>query len=111
MNTPSSNKPGRPKNPDRHKVDGTYDAKPLDPDYFKRYYQEKTKNKNINCPKCECLVNDSSHMSRHQKTKKCRAKACFINASSCELPSLPDVKASSPLHISLHFPSFALQSA
>ena len=67
------NKGGRPRNPDRHLPDGTYNPKPLDPLYFQKYYQQRVKNKNVECPRCGCVVNDMSHMSRHQKTKKCLA--------------------------------------
>ena len=41
---------GRPKNPNRHRPDGTYDRKPLDHHYHRNYYK---KHKKISiCPMC-----------------------------------------------------------
>lgn len=67
-------KPGRRFNPDRHRPDGTYDSKPLDPLYFKKYYKEKVP-RNVPCTACGLIIADSSHMSRHKKTKTCIAKS------------------------------------
>ena len=65
------NKGGRPKNPDRHLPDGSYNSKPFDPLYFKKYYQLKVKGRPVECARCGGLVCDALHMTMHQKTRKC----------------------------------------
>ena len=70
---PKSRK-GRPRNPDRLTPEGKYNSKPLDPMYFKKYYIEKTKLKQVVCPICHSSISDASNMSKHQKTNKCRSQ-------------------------------------
>ena len=52
--------------------DGTYNIKPLDPDYFKKYYH-KQGSELATCCYCgiECRKN---YMFRHRKTSKCERK-------------------------------------
>jgi hypothetical protein len=38
--------------PHRHRADGTYDSRPNDPDYFRKYYKERIK-RNFPCPTVE----------------------------------------------------------
>ena len=46
------NKGGRPQNPDRHLPDGSYNSKPFDPRYFKKYCQERVKGRPVECVRC-----------------------------------------------------------
>ena len=59
----------RPRNPERHKPDGTYNAKPLDPEYFKNYYHKAKQPKE--CEVCGKVLASGSHMKRHRGTNKC----------------------------------------
>ena len=56
--------------PHRHRADGTYDSRPNDPDYFRKYYQERTL-RDIPCPNCGCNIKDATRKARHMRTKKC----------------------------------------
>ena len=72
----NNNVRGRPpRNPNRQQADGKYNSKPLDPMYFKKYYQEKTKFKKATCCMCGAVISDASNMAKHQKTTKCRANS------------------------------------
>jgi hypothetical protein len=66
--------------PRRHKEDGTYDNRPNDPDYFRKYYQERTL-RDIPCPNCGCNIKDATHKARHMRTKKCMSfnKTILLN--------------------------------
>ena len=60
---------GKPTNADwRHRPDGTYDNRPNDPDYFKKYM------KTYQCKKVRCTIcqNElfSRNLGRHQRTSK-----------------------------------------
>jgi len=57
------------RNPNRYKDDGTYDNKPLDPNYFRTYYHTKG-SEQVECPTCgyKCKRN---YLYRHSKTDKC----------------------------------------
>ena len=61
-NTPTNNIRWRP--------DGTYDKKPLNPNYFKDYYQKNLKTP-IACPDCEKMIRNRTNLSKHQKTNIC----------------------------------------
>jgi len=63
------NKRGRPKNPVRHLEDGTYNPKPLDKQYFNKYYHAKIYNR-INCPLCN-RETSKQKLSTHQISKLC----------------------------------------
>jgi hypothetical protein len=63
------NKRGRPKNPVRHLDDGTYNSKPLDKQYFDKYYHAKVYNR-INCPFCN-RETSKQKLSTHQSSKLC----------------------------------------
>ena len=54
----------------RRKSDGTYDNRPSDPDYFKKYYERKVKQP-VQCKYCGTMMSDKSNLSKHYKTKKC----------------------------------------
>ena len=41
--------------PERYLADGTCNKKPLDPDYFKKYWREHS-NKEYKCPICESYI-------------------------------------------------------
>ena len=55
----------------RWKEDGTYDKKPLDPQYFKKYYETKLK-QSYQCPVCQKVISSKSNLSKHQQTSKCK---------------------------------------
>ena len=61
------------RNPNRYKDDGTYDNKPLDPNYFRTYYHTKG-SEQVECPTCgyQCKRN---YLYRHSKTDKCIKQA------------------------------------
>ena len=54
--------------------DGTYDKKPLDPEYFKKYYHSHGL-QIITCYRCgaECR---KKYLSKHTNTTKCWAEFC-----------------------------------
>ena len=60
-----------PNRPSRWRDDGTYDKKPLDPNYFKKYYQNHLKQP-FTCPDCGKTISSKSNLSKHQQTAKCR---------------------------------------
>ena len=55
----------------RWKPNGTYDTKPLDPDYFKKYYLNNLKTP-FTCPDCGTTISNKTNLSKHRNTKKCR---------------------------------------
>ena len=65
-----------PKKTSRWNTDGTYDNKPLDPDYFKKYYQNKLKTP-FTCPDCGTTISSKANLSKHRNTKKCRNSSSF----------------------------------
>lgn len=54
----------------RHQTNGYYNSKPIDENYFKKYYQEKTK-KSCMCEICCSTISCRSNLAKHKKTKKC----------------------------------------
>jgi hypothetical protein len=61
--------------PERWLPDGKYNDKPLDPDYFKKYWREHS-NKEYKCPICERVIFSCDKIKRHEKSKVClRAQA------------------------------------
>ena len=54
----------------RWKPDGTYDKKPLDPDYFNKYYQRKLSIP-FKCPHCGRTISSKSNLSKHRQTNIC----------------------------------------
>ena len=67
---------GRPRNPNRVNADGSYNRKPLDPDYFKTYY--KRRKKMVACEICGKEVMDS-YLRMHQTTSGCM-RVAYNNA-------------------------------
>jgi hypothetical protein len=64
---------GRPPSaPERQLSNGKYNHKPLDPEYFKKYWQEKLLI-HIECPRCGKLTGKGK-ISRHYKTLVCIKK-------------------------------------
>ncbi len=55
----------------RWKPDGTYDKKPLDPDYFKNYYQGSFKTP-IKRPDCGKTITSKSSLPKHRQTNFCK---------------------------------------
>jgi hypothetical protein len=53
-----------------------YDGRPKDPEYRKKYYQEKLKTP-ITCPLCGHDTN-KTQMNRHQSTKRCKEVQAFL---------------------------------
>ena len=54
----------------RRQANGYYNKKPNDEDYFKKYYQGKTKSSCI-CDVCGYNLSCKSNLSKHKKTKRC----------------------------------------
>ena len=54
----------------RWKPDGTYDKKPLDPEYFHKYYQRKLSIP-FKCPDCGRTISSKSNLSKHRQSKIC----------------------------------------
>ena len=68
---------GSKRRTNRLKADGSYDKKPLDPDYFKKYYMNK-----MACPsQCDICGKEMtiSSINRHKKTNMCQVFAYFKN--------------------------------
>lgn len=61
--------------PHRYMEDGTYNNKPLDPEYFNKYYHKRTEM--TPCRKCgvECKKN---YLYKHGLTNKCKKKAAML---------------------------------
>lgn len=57
--------------PTRYNDDGSVNTKPLDPDYFNKYYLEKLQGVNVLCSNCGLLV-PKSHVARHTKSARCK---------------------------------------
>jgi hypothetical protein len=55
----------------RWKTDGTYDKRPLDPDYFSKYYQRKLSTP-FTCLDCGRTITSKSNLSKHRQTNRCR---------------------------------------
>ena len=70
-------KRGRPMNINRHLEDGTYNHKPLDPDWAKKYYLEKLKDVIVICPNCG-VSTSKVNVSRHVKSYKCKYNALLL---------------------------------
>ena len=69
MNATETPRTRRPRNPERHLPDGKYNAKPLDPEYFKKFYHEAKQPKE--CEMCGKIIASGSHMKRHRDSNKC----------------------------------------
>ena len=54
---------------ERHLENGKYNSKPLDKEYFNKYYHEKRKVQ-IQCPRCG-KNSTNGNLSKHQLTKSC----------------------------------------
>ena len=55
----------------RKQDDGYYNRKPNDQNYFKKYYQERTKQPCV-CDTCGSAMSCKSNLAKHKKTKKCQ---------------------------------------
>ena len=55
----------------RKQDDGYYNNKPNDSSYFKKYYQQKTKQRCV-CDVCGSTVVCKSNLAKHRRTKKCQ---------------------------------------
>lgn len=56
----------------RRQNNGIYNNKPCDENYFKKYYQDKTKSKCV-CDICRTELSCKSNLAKHKKTKKCKS--------------------------------------
>ena len=58
----------------RRNPDGTYNDKPSDPEYFKKYYHEQFKTQGVQkCVYCERLFNNKQLLNKHQRrNRKCK---------------------------------------
>ena len=55
----------------RFNEDGTYNSKPIDPQYFKNYYQKHLKQP-FQCPDCKRMISSKSNLSKHRSTRICK---------------------------------------
>ena len=55
----------------RWNEDGTHNKKPLDPDYFHKYYQKHLKTP-FTCPDCGRIISSKSNLSKHRRTNVCK---------------------------------------
>ena len=55
----------------RRQSNGFYNNKPCDENYFKKYYQDKTKTKCL-CDVCGTELSCKSNLAKHKKSKKCQ---------------------------------------
>ena len=53
--------------------DGTYNKKPLDPDYYKNYWKTKLASVKVECPRCGTLTGKCK-IARHYTTALCIQK-------------------------------------
>ena len=75
---------GQISNPERHLLDGKYSYKPLDKDYFKKYYREVIAHSGpCVCNVCGNTISNSQGLVKHQKTQYCRRAAM--------MKTIPDV--------------------
>ena len=56
--------------PSRWNSDGTYNKKPLEPEYFTKYYKHKLSTP-FKCPDCGRTLRSKSNLSHHRKTNIC----------------------------------------
>ena len=56
--------------PTRWQPNGTYNKKPLDPNYFNKYYHNKLATP-FKCPDCGRTISSKSNLSKHRQTKIC----------------------------------------
>ena len=54
----------------RWQPDGSYNKKPLDPDYFTKYYKKKLTTP-FNCPDCGRTISSKTNLSKHRQTQVC----------------------------------------
>ena len=54
----------------RKQDDGYYNNQPNDSNYFKNYYQQKTKQRCL-CDVCGSTISCKSNLAKHRRTKKC----------------------------------------
>ena len=59
----------------RWKPDGTYDRKPLDPEYFSKCYQKKLSTP-FKCADCGRTISSKSNVSKHRQTNICINSRC-----------------------------------
>jgi len=64
----------------RYKENGTYDGRPIDPEYFKIYM-----NVRVPCPNCGVQV-PRGHVSRHKKAKPCKLRTLQNMLSMLNMP-------------------------
>ena len=76
-------KNGRPRQESavwRWKENGTYDGRPIDPEYFKKYMVVR-----VPCPNCGVQV-PRGHVSRHKKAKPCQLRTLQNLLSMLNMP-------------------------
>jgi len=72
--TPVKAKRGRPINPERH-IDGKYKSGPLDPEYFKKYWQKMEK---VQCDQC-CRIVLTGKLTQHKKSAVCLRNKAWLD--------------------------------
>jgi hypothetical protein len=63
----------------RWKEDGSYISGPKDPDYWKKYFNEKLRDSKFDCIYCGKKQIVKYHKTRHEKTKKCMKAQSLLN--------------------------------
>ena len=51
--------------------DGSYNKRPLDENYSKKYYQDNLTTP-FTCPDCKRVISSKSNLSKHRQTKICK---------------------------------------
>ena len=75
---PKGRKKGEIGNPQRYLPDGTYNKKPLDPEYHKKYYREVIAHSGpCLCEICGITLANKQGLSKHLKTQFCRRALAF----------------------------------
>ena len=52
-------------------ITGKYNNKPIDPEYFNKYYTDNLKDAKVQCPNCNCMCPKKTQL-RHMRSSKCK---------------------------------------
>ena len=62
---------GRPLTSWRHREDGTYNSRPIDPEYAKQYWRTHYRQP-YTCPICDAKLNVCGQIKRHEQSLHCQ---------------------------------------
>ena len=75
---PKGRKKGQVFKPERYLPDGTYDRKPLDSEYHKKYYREVIRFSGVCvCDICGSTISNKQALYKHKKTQYCKRIQAF----------------------------------